>query len=243
VLPPSFIRDPAFRRVVIEVYDYRCAATGLRLVLPDGTAMVEAAHIDPFSQAQDDDPRNGLALTPNMHWAMDEFLISPGPDFKRHVARQLDRRIRDFEVLVDLEGEDLLLPAQARLYPKREALQWRVARLGTRGWARARSELRLAVPSSVVGPANCLLLGVPPRLCIGAVWLAVDWKHRWSNPGYAALVEDLRDEQVSINELYPQGEPHASIVETAALGELGFRRRLRAGDAAVPGFHQRLPAR
>jgi len=42
---PSSIRDPAFRRVVTEIYDYRCAATGLRVVLPDGTAMVEAAHI------------------------------------------------------------------------------------------------------------------------------------------------------------------------------------------------------
>lgn len=42
---PSYIRDPAFRRVVTEIYDYRCAATGLRLVLPDGAAMVEAAHI------------------------------------------------------------------------------------------------------------------------------------------------------------------------------------------------------
>ena len=29
--------------------------------------MVEAAHIHPFVEAGDDDPRNGIALTPNMH--------------------------------------------------------------------------------------------------------------------------------------------------------------------------------
>ena len=74
---PSYVRDPAFRRVVTEIYDFRCAATGLRLVLPDGAAMVEAAHIHPFSEAGDDDPRNGLALTPDMHWALDRHLIAP----------------------------------------------------------------------------------------------------------------------------------------------------------------------
>ena len=80
--PPAYVRGPAFRRVVHEMYDYRCAATGLRVVLPDGTAMVEAAHVHTFSAPQDDDPRNGLALTPDMHWAMDQHLIVPRPDFK-----------------------------------------------------------------------------------------------------------------------------------------------------------------
>ena len=44
---------------------------------------------------------------------MDKFLISPGPDFKWHVAKHLDRRIRDFEALVDLEGREVLLPSAA----------------------------------------------------------------------------------------------------------------------------------
>ena len=95
--PPEYVRDPAFRRVVNQAYDYRCAATGLRILLPGGEAMVEAAHLHPFAEAGDDDPRNGIALTPDMHWAMDRHLIAPGPE--------------------------------ARLYPKREALAWRVGRL------------------------------------------------------------------------------------------------------------------
>jgi len=127
--PPAYVRDPAFRRVVTQLYDYRCAATGIRLVLPDGTAMVEAAHIHPFSEAQDDDPRNGLALTPNMHWAMDQDLIAPGPDFNWYVSPRLDRRVLDYRMLLDLQGQPLFLPAETRMYPKREALEWRVARL------------------------------------------------------------------------------------------------------------------
>lgn len=126
---PSYIRDPAFRRVVTETYDYRCAATGLRVVLPDGTAMVEAAHVHPFSEAGDDDPRNGLALTPDMHWAMDRFLIAPDAEFRWRVSRRLDRGILDYRVLTELEGKPLFLPHEPRLYPKRAAVEWRLAQL------------------------------------------------------------------------------------------------------------------
>lgn len=126
---PESIRSPAFRRVVTQTYDYRCAATGLRFLLPSGVAMVEAAHIHPFSESQDDDPCNGLALTPNMHWAMDRFLISPGPDLKWHVSDLLDDRIKDNEILLNLRGKPLFLPNDLRMVPKRDALEWRLDRL------------------------------------------------------------------------------------------------------------------
>lgn len=111
--------------------NFRCAATGLRLVLPDGAAMVEAAHIHPFSEAGDDDPRNGLALTPDMHWALDRHLIAPDTDFRWRVSRALDRRIPDYQVLTGLEGKPLFWPREARMYPKREAIEWRLAMLDT----------------------------------------------------------------------------------------------------------------
>lgn len=126
---PCYIRDPAFRRVVTEIYDFRCAATGLRLVLPDGAAMVEAAHIHPFSEAGDDDPRNGLALTPDMHWALDRHLIAPDTNFRWRVSPALDPRIPDYRVLTALEGKPLFLPREARMYPKREAIEWRLSKL------------------------------------------------------------------------------------------------------------------
>jgi putative restriction endonuclease len=126
---PAYIRDPAFRRVVTEIYDYRCAATGLRLVLPDGAALVEAAHIHPFSEAGDDDPRNGLALTPDMHWAMDRYLISPDTNFRWRVSSRLDRRIPDYKVFTELEKKPLFLPREPRMYPKRDVIEWRLAQL------------------------------------------------------------------------------------------------------------------
>jgi len=125
----DFIRSPAFRKIIIEIYDYRCAATGSRIILPSGEALVEAAHIHPFSVAGDDDPRNGLALTPNMHWAMDKNIISPGPDKKWHVSKLIDRRIPDLQIFTSLEGLPLILPKESTYEPKIESLEWRLSKL------------------------------------------------------------------------------------------------------------------
>lgn len=127
--PPEYVRNPAFRRIVTDIYDYRCAATGLRVVLPDGTAMVEAAHIDPFCNSGDDDPRNGLALTPDMHWAMDAALIAPGPDYKWHVSKAIDSRIPDHRIFTELAGKPIFLPREQRMYPRQEVLEWRLGNL------------------------------------------------------------------------------------------------------------------
>lgn len=133
-VPPSYVRDGAFRRVVIEGYDYRCAATGLRVLLDGGEAMVEAAHIHPHAMSGDDDPSNGLALTPDMHWAMDRNLIAPGPDLRWHVSRVLDDRIPDFGRLIALEGRDLFLPSNRSLVPRADVLEWRLDRLRQLDW-------------------------------------------------------------------------------------------------------------
>ena len=43
-------RDAAFRRLVLEAYDYRCAASGWRFMLDDWF-LVDAAHIVPFCES------------------------------------------------------------------------------------------------------------------------------------------------------------------------------------------------
>jgi putative restriction endonuclease len=128
--PPAPARSAAFRRIVSEIYDYRCAASGWRIILPDNeTVMVEAAHIIPFAESHDDDPRNGIALTPSFHWAMDRNLIAPGPDYKWHVSTTLDKRFADNKPLLDLDGESLILPKDKKMWPREEAMQWRIDRI------------------------------------------------------------------------------------------------------------------
>ncbi|MBT2771868.1 HNH endonuclease [Halomonas sp. ISL-60] len=122
-------RSAAFRSLVLEAYDYRCAASRLRYITPDYRYLVEAAHLVPFSESQDDRPTNGLALTPNLHWAMDNHLIAPGPDLQWHVSPGIDRFVTDNSWLWELDGQSLVLPRSARYQPDREALVWRMDHL------------------------------------------------------------------------------------------------------------------
>lgn len=127
--PPAYVRNPAFRRVVLEAYDYRCAATAQRIILPDESVMVQAAHIVPFSESGNDDPCNGLALTPDMHWAMDKCVIAPGTDLRWHISGCIDRRFAENEPLLRLEGKELVLPREKRFTPKKQYLEWRMDNL------------------------------------------------------------------------------------------------------------------
>jgi putative restriction endonuclease len=122
-------RSSAFRRTVVEAYDFRCAATGWRIMLPDGQVMVEAAHLIPFAVSKDDDPRNGIALTPTFHWALDRNLVAPGPDLRWHVSKLLDERLPDNKPLLELKGKTVLLPPSAKYRPRTDSLQYRLERL------------------------------------------------------------------------------------------------------------------
>lgn len=128
-LPPG--RDAAFRHTVLEIYDYRCAACGVRVLLDHSMSLVEAAHLIPFSVSRNDKPTNGLALCPNHHWAMDRHLIAPCPDGKRpagiwHVhPERLDKRIEGQRELVALHGQGVIPPSEEKFYPALESLQWR----------------------------------------------------------------------------------------------------------------------
>ncbi|MCL7941312.1 HNH endonuclease [Halomonas sp. ATCH28] len=125
----QYARSAAFRSLVLEAYDYRCAASRLRYITPDYRYLVEAAHLIPFSVSQDDRPVNGLALTPNLHWAMDTHLIAPGPDHRWHVSQAVDTLVPDNDWLCQLDGQPLVLPRNPRWQPTPEALAWRMDHL------------------------------------------------------------------------------------------------------------------
>ncbi|MDB5651065.1 MAG: endonuclease family protein [Hyphomicrobiales bacterium] len=57
-------RDQAFRRVVRDAYDSRCAISGLRLLNGGGRPEVQAAHIKAVEDRGPDSVRNGLGPRP-----------------------------------------------------------------------------------------------------------------------------------------------------------------------------------
>lgn len=125
-------RSSGFRRITLEIYDYQCAACGLRIKLPqvDDLTFVDAAHIIPFSVSRNDHPTNGLALCKNHHWAMDRSLIAPTPDHIWRVSRLIEPRRSSGEAeLRELEGKPILLPHDEAFLPCLSALAWREQRL------------------------------------------------------------------------------------------------------------------
>jgi putative restriction endonuclease len=132
--PPG--RDAAFRRTVLEIYDYTCAACGIRLLLSSDLSLVEASHIIPFSVSRNDKPTNGLALCPNHHWAMDRHLIAPCPSGQSRegiwkVSRRLEERKEGQRDLVALAGKPVIPPGEEKFYPAIENLRWREEQLNT----------------------------------------------------------------------------------------------------------------
>lgn len=134
-LPPG--RDGAFRRTILEVYDYRCAACGVRVLLDQSMSLVEAAHLIPFNASRNDKPTNGMALCPNHHWAMDRHLIAPVPDSKKRAGiwrvnkDRLDDRIEGQRDLVAIAGKSVIPPGEEKFYPALESLRWREEHLVT----------------------------------------------------------------------------------------------------------------
>ncbi len=81
-------RNARFAVQVVSRYKFTCALTGLCCLTADGAAIVEAAHIEPFAESQNDDIENGLALCKNAHWMFDEGLWSVQSDGRVVLAPQ-----------------------------------------------------------------------------------------------------------------------------------------------------------
>ncbi|MDP2784139.1 MAG: HNH endonuclease [Sulfurimicrobium sp.] len=79
-------RDIKFRLQIVPLYHYSCALCGVKMLLPSGITLVEAAHIHQFAQSKNDDITNGMALCRNHHWAFDQGLWSIGTSFEIVVA-------------------------------------------------------------------------------------------------------------------------------------------------------------
>ena len=91
--------------------------------------MIDAAHLIPYAETQNNDPRNGMALTPTFHRALDQNLIAPGPDLKWHISRVVEPRIPDNAPLVELDGQDVVFYGDLKYRPSPASLEWRMANL------------------------------------------------------------------------------------------------------------------
>ena len=84
------VRDRVFRRRVLQVYEERCAISGLKLINGGGRAEAVAAHIRPVHASGPDSVNNGIALSGTVHWLFDRGLISLADDLEILISRQVN---------------------------------------------------------------------------------------------------------------------------------------------------------
>ncbi len=119
----ELVRSQGFRRAVITAYDHRCAMSGIRIITQDGHSAVNAAHIVPWSVSYNDDPSNGLALSPLFHWAFDEGLISITTEYRIILSPHLRAADNIVGDLLTLESREIILPADGVFWPDHQALE------------------------------------------------------------------------------------------------------------------------
>ena len=124
-IPDELVRGTAFRRLVRHLYDYQCAVCGLRIITPDGSSPVDAAHLIPWGKTHDDSPTNGIALCKLHHWALDANLIAPTVNLRWVVSQIIDPRRNSERELTRFHKAPMLLPRQKENYPREEAILWR----------------------------------------------------------------------------------------------------------------------
>jgi putative restriction endonuclease len=120
-------RSSLFKAEVGPGYRYTCALTGYCLHCTKGY-MVEAAHIHEHAKSGNDDPRNGLALSPDAHWMFDKGLwtaIPNGDDLLIHVAEgSFTETYPHTRSLLPYNGKPLHFAANTRLRPDIRHLLW-----------------------------------------------------------------------------------------------------------------------
>jgi putative restriction endonuclease len=116
------VRDRQFRKRVLDVYDGRCALTGMKLINGGGRAEAQAAHIMSVEAGGPDVVNNGIALSGTVHWMFDRGLISLSDEG----GILLSRKINDIEGVQKLVYSDgnARLPASATSRPHSRYLQW-----------------------------------------------------------------------------------------------------------------------
>jgi putative restriction endonuclease len=127
-----FVRNAAFRRNVVKLYNQRCAFCKMRVVSWDGQNIVDGAHIMPFSEFHNDLFVNGIALCKNHHWAFDRGWFGISSDYRIIIAKDkfTEETAKESRGMIDFGEESIELPAEEKFRPSLDALDWHRERWG-----------------------------------------------------------------------------------------------------------------
>lgn len=109
----------AFRIVITDSYDRRCAVTGER-TLP----VLDAAHVKPITRGGSHEPKNGLLLRSDVHTLFDLGYVGINPNYQFVVSDDLRRNWNNGRVYYDFDKRSIFLPSDKRNRVSPELLEW-----------------------------------------------------------------------------------------------------------------------
>jgi putative restriction endonuclease len=109
----------AFRLMVMDAYDRRCAVSGEK-TLP----VLEAAHIRPFSETESHRVSNGVLLRSDIHKLFDSGYVTITPDNRFRVSPRIRDQFNNGVIYYDLDGRPVRVPDDPEQQPNRSALEW-----------------------------------------------------------------------------------------------------------------------
>lgn len=110
----------AFRILVTDAYDRRCAITGER-TLP----VLQAAHIKPYALSGPHRVSNGFLLRADLHILFDKGYLTITKDLQTEVSRRIKEDFNNGREYYKLHGKKLeVLPIQLENRPSVDFIEW-----------------------------------------------------------------------------------------------------------------------
>jgi putative restriction endonuclease len=119
-LTRSRLGQGAFRVLVIDAYQRRCAVTGEK-TLP----VLEAAHIRPYANQGPHQVSNGILLRSDLHKLFDVGYVTVTPELTLEVSPRLREEWHNGREYYAHHGQPLsFMPTEASNRPRAEYLRW-----------------------------------------------------------------------------------------------------------------------
>ena len=118
------VRERSFSNKVRENYHYSCSVCQSKVRTPTEHYIVEGAHIIPWKESYNDDPRNGISLCRNHHWLFDKRLLTIRSNYTIKLSPWLKKKINRWDEYQKISDSEILLPTDSKYYPAAEALQY-----------------------------------------------------------------------------------------------------------------------
>jgi putative restriction endonuclease len=118
-----FIRGGIFKKEIPRLYGYQCCISEMKIETTINAQLVDACHIIPFSQSNDDTISNGICLSPNLHRAYDRGLLTITEEYIVRISPTVQEAPSPYGI-TQFAGKRICLPKEVRHFPSVQNLSW-----------------------------------------------------------------------------------------------------------------------